>query len=95
VRPGLVPASWLSGIVLGAVEEPSALRFESYVNIDNVEAMRLTGARYLIIHRNPSREVRGQPPKKRSKIPSHFAQAFGSVVYEDDWLFVFDLESEM
>ena len=47
----------------------------------------------MIVHRNPSREVRGQPPKKRSKVPAHFVVAFGSVVHEDDWLFVFDLKS--
>ena len=91
VLPGIVQGSWPSGVVLAAVDDASALRFESLVDVADLERMRRTGARYLIVHRNPAQEVRGTVPSKRSSISLDFAKGLGPAIYEDAWLTVFDL----
>jgi hypothetical protein len=89
-RGGRLP---LADDVLGAVSDPSRIRFASLVRIDDPDAVRASGARHLVLHHDLTAEMRG--PKWAAGTPAPqralLEEKYGAPSYEDPWIVVWQI----
>jgi mannosyltransferase len=92
-RPGFVMASWPVDFVLSAVENPAKIHLRNYVDIGDAEALRRSGARYLIVHPDLGNELSGtsMPGGGTFEAVLRWQALFGAPIFVDDWLVVFEL----
>jgi hypothetical protein len=92
VAPGVAFANWPVDFVLGEVE-PARLHLKSFVDIEDRDAMRRSGARFLVIHYDLAAELGGQglAPGALPPGPGLWLRKYGHPIASDDWILVFDL----
>jgi hypothetical protein len=91
-RPGVVAANQIADEVFASVRDAAKLRFRNLVNLRDSEAVRASGACYLIVHTDLDGEVAGERDA-RTVAPSvpDYLHRFGPPVLADRWTTVFDL----
>jgi len=94
-RPGFVNAFGDIDQVLAEVADPAALRFASLIDITDVQAVRESEARYLVVHHSPALEMKGVRSLRRDRTSrlEPMIVRYGEPVLVDDWVAVFDLAS--
>jgi tetratricopeptide (TPR) repeat protein len=97
------PAS--PGTLARATPEPGRLRFKRFVDLRDVEAIRATGARYLVVHLRPVAEAAGKTesfggtdypetdPAFLARLAEALERQLGRSLYADEWIRVFDLRN--
>lgn len=89
--PGVVYANWWVGDVLAGARRDRT-HFRSLVSLRDREAVRASGARYLVLHRDLRAERLGWTPKpERLRIADTFEANWGAPVFADTWILVYDL----
>ena len=93
IRHVVAYADWPVGFVLGQLEDPSKSRFQSYVDLDDLPAVRESGAKYLVVHFNLARELaeRTLPKNRRASFDEAFVRKYGPPIFTDNWVAVFSL----
>jgi hypothetical protein len=78
----------LDGPYYGEVPRDARFRFRNFVFLDDPEAVRASGARYLLLHRG---ELHGAPFREADRCMAALARLYGPPVDVDARLAVFDL----
>jgi hypothetical protein len=100
VRPGHVYADMPIGVVIAEVRSREKIAFCSLVDVTDVEALRRSGARYLVIHKAILKEIMSAEPEPNGALPippdllRTWVAAFGQPAFEDAWLAAFDVGRE-
>jgi hypothetical protein len=87
-RIGMLHDLCLDGPYYGEVPRDARFRFRNFVFLDDPEAVRASGARYLLLHRG---ELHGAPFREADRCMAALARLYGPPVDVDARLAVFDL----
>ena len=95
-----VHADMYVGQVLSRVPDKSKLKFENLIDVENIDKLRQSRAKYIILHKNLSAEWSAPLQHRRPDIcPAVtylnriYRETFGLPVYEDENLIVFRISS--
>jgi hypothetical protein len=79
--------------VLSLIKDPSRLRFRNLVAMDDLAAMRVRGAEYVILHKRYEAQLSGvaPPPSDMERLERKYRKALGVPAFEDAHLVAFHL----
>jgi len=93
------------GTVARAMTIPAAFHFRRFVDLRDVNAIKATRARFLVIHLRPTCEISGGKNCSDSigyaetdspylfRLAAALEQTLGTPIYQDQWIRVFDLQA--
>jgi hypothetical protein len=79
--------------VLGLIGDPAQVRFRNLVSMDDLAAMRGSGAEYVIVHKFYEADLPGvaPPPSELERLLETYRKTLGAAVYEDERVVAFKL----